>query len=259
MNREYYEQYRQIETTHWWFLGREQILKHLIREWLPRKANGEPVRILNVGCATGHSSEWLGEFGQVESIEYDEECAEMARQFTGLHVRQGNAEALEYADGSFDLVTAFDVLEHIPRDQVAASELQRVCAPGGLVLATVPAFQALWSEHDEINQHCRRYRVKELERLFHGSVLKAGYFNFWLFPAVAAMRLAQRFFKRRAAAPTSDFQRNPNSFLSPFLLRLLASERHLLTVPGWRLPFGISAFVVWRRASSLSNLSHQPS
>src|SRR3569623_639363 len=101
MNREYYEQYRQIETTHWWFLGRAQILKHLIHERLPGKPDGEPLRILNVGCATGHSSEWLGEFGQVESIEYDEECAEMARQFTGLPVRQDTAEAMQNADGSF--------------------------------------------------------------------------------------------------------------------------------------------------------------
>lgn len=255
MNREYYEQYRQIELDHWWFQGRERILKHLIRQWLPGKPAGQPLRILNVGCATGRTSEWLREFGEVTSIEYDAECAEMARQFTGMVIVQGNAEALDYADGSFDLVTAFDVLEHIPRDQMAATELIRVCAPGGLVLVTVPAFQELWSEHDDINQHCRRYRLKGISALFadtgaRGSILKAGYFNFWLFPAVALVRLVHRLMKqggfRKGALPVSDFQRDQGTFYGPLLGCLLASESRLLSAKGWSFPFGISAFVAWR-------------
>lgn len=251
VNREYYEQYRQIELHHWWFQGRERLLKHLIRHWLPTKPAGRPVKILNVGCATGHSSEWLREFGEVDSIEYDTECAEMARQFTGMPIHQGTAEALAYGDGSYDLVTAFDVLEHIPRHQVAAAELMRVCAPGGLVLITVPAFQELWSEHDEINQHCRRYRLKEISGLFcsndaGGTILKAGYFNFWLFPLVALVRLVQRALKRSNNAPVSDFQRHRGGMLSPLLMRLLASERRILSARGWSFPFGISAFVAWR-------------
>ncbi len=259
MNRDYYEQYREIELNHWWFQGRERLLKDLIRHWLPQMPAGRPVRILNVGCATGHTSEWLGEFGQVESIEYDEECAEMARQFTGLTIRQGSAEYLDYPDGSFDLVTAFDVLEHIPRDQAAAAELIRVCAPGGIVLVTVPAFQELWSEHDEINQHCRRYRLEGIAGLFDsgsakGDVLKASYFNFWLFPAVALARFAQRVMAssglRRNAAPTSDFQRNQGSWLSPLLRWILASESGLLTSTQATFPFGVSACVVWRADKS---------
>ena len=257
MDRDYYQQYRQIELNHWWFQARERILKHLLRCWAPDQVQGRPLRILNVGCATGRTSEWLGEFGEVESIEYDTECAEMARQFTGLPIRPGSAEALPYGDGSFDVVTAFDVLEHIPGkgDQVAALEMMRVCAPGGLVLVTVPAFQELWSEHDDVNQHCRRYRSEGITALFDGKnpkglVLKSGYFNFWLFPGVALIRLAQRALKAAGLVkrdkPASDFDRDQNNLLSPMLRSLMTSERHVLASDGLSFPFGISALVAWR-------------
>jgi len=261
MNREYYEQYRQVELNHWWFQGREVVLKSLVRRWLSARTDSSPIRILNVGCATGRSSEWLAEIGHVESVEYDAGCAEMARQFTGMAIQQGSAESLIYSDGSFDLVTAFDVLEHIQKDTVAAAELMRVCAPDGLVLVTVPAFQWLWSDHDLVNQHWRRYRRKELEALFvqasrDGAVAYSGYFNFWLCPVVMAVRLTQRLLKTLGLWSDkkpliSDFQRDNQNPMALVLRQLLSSEGRFVGSGRWWFPFGTSAYVGWLCANAL--------
>jgi len=261
MNPVYYAEYRENELNHWWFRGREAILRALVAYWVGDRPSALPPKTLNVGCATGRSSEWLSEFGAVESIEYDADCVAAARELTGLPIHQGSAERLQYETGSFDLVTAFDVLEHIEDHASAVHEMQRVCAPGGLVLVTVPAFQWLWSEHDEVNQHFRRYRRRELAGLFQnadvaGRVVGSSYFNCWLFPVVAGVRICRRFAKRfvkaRLDVPESDFCKDRGNPFAGLLFRIFASEAHILARRKSQLPVGSSIYVAWQK--TLENL-----
>jgi SAM-dependent methyltransferase len=260
MNPDYYIEYRENELNHWWFRGREAILRALVGQWARERGEAVPPRILNVGCATGRSSEWLTEFGPVESIEYDADCAAAARKLTGLPIQQGSAEDLQYDTGSFDLVTAFDVLEHIEQHVTAVLEMQRVCAPGGLVLVTVPAFQWLWSEHDEVNQHFRRYRREEVTALFGGSdwtgrIAGSSYFNYRLFPMVAGVRICHRvlrhFVPGKREAATSDFSRDRGNPCAGWLFRIFASEAPVLATRRNRFPFGSSIYVAWEKQSGV--------
>ena len=253
MDSAYYRSYRKLELEHWWFRGRETILRKLVAETVADSGEAEPgrTRILNVGAATGRTSEWLGEFGEVVSVEYNRDCARMAEEFTGLEMTVASAEDLPYPDNSFDLVTAFDVIEHIEDHQRAVDEMARVVREGGAIFVTVPAFPFLWSEHDDINHHYRRYRPKELPSLFgEMSTRRQGYFNFLLFPPIALVRVVSTFLRRWRSrdmgGPQSDFEISQPGVISRCLENVLIMEGRLIA-KGWRFPFGVSEFLVARK------------
>ncbi len=155
MNAAYYKEYYHIEREHWWFLVRNQIIMNHLRRQLP---TNRPLKILNVGIATGRTSELLTEFGSVKSVEYDQECFEFTKSAVpSLDLIQGSILELPFEDQSYDLVCALDVIEHVEDHQLAVREMQRVCKPNGLVCVTVPAFMFLWNQHDDVNHHVRRY------------------------------------------------------------------------------------------------------
>src|SRR5690606_6783902 len=123
------------------------------------------------------------EFGKVTSLEYDADCCAFTREKTGLEIIQGSVLELPFADNSFDLVCAFDIIEHVENDQKAVEEMLRVLKPGGSICVTVPAFMSLWTKHDDINLHFRRYRKEGLESLFNkakGGIGQCFYFNSFL-------------------------------------------------------------------------------
>jgi SAM-dependent methyltransferase len=249
MDAAYYQTYYRFERDHWWFRAREQIVVGHVGSLIGHL--GRPLRILNVGVATGRSSEVLARFGTVVSIEYDRATAEVARSVLGATVLRASIAELPCADCTFDLVCALDVLEHVENDRAATEELKRVCAPGGFVCVTTPAFQALWSHHDEVNHHLRRYYMRDVERLFAsgGTVVYSTYFTCILFPALFAFRVATRMLPNRTGRGDagSDFTvRNP-----PAVERLL--YRLMLIDASWishrrRLPFGASLLLSWQKA-----------
>ena len=101
---------------------------------------------------------------------------------------------------TFDLITCLDVIEHVADDRVALAELHRVCRPGGFMLVTVPAYQALWSRHDEANHHYRRYSRGSLRGAATGAgwaIVRTSSFNSVLLVPAAAIRLGQRQFGSR--------------------------------------------------------------
>ncbi|HMP94273.1 MAG TPA: class I SAM-dependent methyltransferase, partial [Phnomibacter sp.] len=142
MERHYYRQYAQLERQHWWFTIRARLLRQILTQHLPA---GIPPRILNVGCATGGSTLWLQQLGPVDSLEYDEECCRFCAEEVGIEVIQGSVLELPYESNQYDVVCAFDVIEHVDDHALAVTQLQRVCKPGGLVLISVPALMSLWS------------------------------------------------------------------------------------------------------------------
>ena len=186
MQHDYYKEYYELERNHWWFVAREGILSNYIQQLIQQeKLPSADLKILNVGCGPGRSSEYLSKFGKVTSIEYDKFCCEFASEKTGLEIINGSITELPFSDNSFDLVCAFDVIEHVEDDLLAVNEMKRVVKDEGIIFITVPAYMSLWSHHDEINQHFRRYKLHEVDRLFkfdkNGKTIFSSYFNFFLF------------------------------------------------------------------------------
>ncbi len=168
MDRAYYDEYYFLERNHWWFEVRSKIIDDRISKIISSASN---LSILNIGVATGATNHFLKGYGNVTSVEYDRECALFTYKMSGDPIIVASIEDLPFRTGSFDMVCAFDVIEHVEDDIGAVSEMQRVCKIGGNVIISVPAFMILWSHHDEINQHIKRYKLGEVTTLFNNSAL----------------------------------------------------------------------------------------
>lgn len=251
MRREYYQQYYHAERSHWWFKVREQIIKQKIYDkiCLP-----EGSRILNVGCGTGRSSQMLQTFGEVHSIEYDSECYEFVKSRIGIEIIQGSATDLPYPDGSFELVCAFDVIEHIKEDEKAVNEMARVCKNDGFIFITVPALKILWGSHDEINRHERRYRLGQIRNLFkdmNGKLTFGSYFNSILFIPILLFRLFRKLVPDRwiNAKTDSDLQIDIlPTFLNNIFYNIFLFEKSILR--RIKLPVGVSIIWIWKKEKS---------
>lgn len=250
LERSYYHEYFFFEQDNWWFVSRRRILMSLLRKFLPR---GKRLEILDAGCGTGINLEYLAEFGDVVGADSAEEAVEFCRQRGNRSVRLSDLCDLDWPDGSFDLVTALDVIEHIDRDDDAVRELVRVTRPGGNLLVTVPAFPALWSDHDEINHHRRRYRAEEVRQLLEHAgceIVKFTYMNSFLFPIAYAVRtwqqLRTKMFGESPHGPRTDFV-DYHPVVNALLTTIFTAETPLVTWAG--LPFGLSILCFARKRS----------
>ena len=244
MEESFYEEYAQIEASHWWFQGRRAIFNAMIRSLdLP----DNPL-LLDLGCGTGSNLKFLSAYGRVIGMDLGMVAAQYARARTSLPVLRGDVAALPFVTGSVDLITAFDLIEHIDDDTGCAREVARACRPGGYVMATVPAFQWMWGRQDVINQHKRRYRSRQLSQLFRDQGLEISrltYLNTLLFPVVAAVRLARRIAPTRNGQLRSDFAMTRPGPLNMLLSRIFAGEAW--AIRRWRLPIGVSLLCVARK------------
>lgn len=252
MNALYYQEYYELERKHWWFLARgEIIMAHLELMLADRTATGQKLRILNIGAATGRSSELLSRLGEVSSVEYDRECCLFTKEKLGIDIIHASILELPYDEEQFDLVCAFDVIEHVADDGLAVQEMHRVCRKDGLICVTVPAYEFLWSQHDEVNQHFRRYTARQLRKLFEttGSCRYLSYFNFWLFFPIAFFRLLAKILplqnKSRKDAG-SDFFVMGGSLLQKIFYRIFRSELFFIKNK-IRLWTGVSLITTWQR------------
>jgi SAM-dependent methyltransferase len=199
-----------VEDVHWWFVGRRRILLQLLDRYVGRGHEDER-QILDVGCGTGTMLAYLASYGKAQGVDVDEEAVGYCHERGLLDVRLGAAETLPFEDGSFDLVTALDVIEHLDDDAAALREMRRVLRPGGRILVTVPAHRFMWGDQDEVNMHKRRYVATELrDRLTANGfdVLRLSYMNAFMFAPIAAVRLLRRLQHRLRPGTTakSDFR-----------------------------------------------------
>jgi SAM-dependent methyltransferase len=231
----------EVDEHHWWYRGRRRI----IRAELERLALPAGSVVLDAGCGSGRTLEQLDAYGQVRGVELDPEAAEVARE-RGYEVEIGRLEDLPWDDGTFDLITCLDVIEHTPDDRVTLRELRRVCRPGAWLLVTVPAYQALWSLHDEANHHYRRYSRSSLRFAALGAgwqVQRMTSFNTVLLPPAAAVRVAQRR-RRDDRTYTPELKLGPD-WLNTALEQPLRLEAEWLS-RGRTLPAGLSLLAVMR-------------
>ena len=243
MERHTYPIMYESEGKHWWFVGRRRILESFVREICESLGKERP-RILDVGCGTGANLEMLMKFGEAEGVDVSEDALSFCRARGLGNVRRGAAEKLPYEDGTFDLVTALDVVEHLDDDAAGLREMRRVLKPEGRALLFVPAFMFLWGVQDDVSHHRRRYTAGELRRAVRGAgfeVERLTYANITFFAPILVGRLLMRLTGLRPAS-----ENNINvSALNGILGRLLGAERAILR--RLNLPFGVSALCVARR------------
>jgi SAM-dependent methyltransferase len=229
-----------LEDEHWWLVGRRRLLVALVEQECAR-LGGHVHRLVDVGSGTGRVLRDLGPLAdEAVGVEAEEVPLRISRE-RGLDVRDASVEQLPFADATVDLLSAFDVLEHIADDVGAAAEFKRVLRPGAVAVVSVPAYGWLWGGHDAIHGHHRRYTRRTLEAALVAAglhVTRAGYFNTLLFPAASGLRLAGRLSRRPAR---SDLRPVPRR-LNALLLHILLSERKRVLAGGF--PIGLSLFAI---------------
>lgn len=242
MQPEMYELFNRIETRHWWFRARRDIVVGLLAAAAPP---GRPRRVLDIGCGTGMMINALRPFGDVFGIDPDEQAVAYSRAKVAhpSRVRQGSLPDDLPRDQRFAIVTLLDVLEHVEDDVEALRAVHAVLEPDGILFVTVPAFMALWSGHDEINRHKRRYTMRELTAKLTRTgftLRKCSYFNTLLFPAAVVLKAYNRV--RWRAAPRAHIGPEPASWINSALWRIFALEGALLRHVNF--PLGVSLLAI---------------
>lgn len=247
MDLTYEAKYHQLEEQHWWFASRRDAVYDLIKGLnLPTTA-----AILEIGCSGGPLMQRLRAAGysDVMGIDVSAPAIELAQARGVPHVAVMDGAALEFADARFDLVIASDVLEHIEDEGKALREWTRVLKPGGQILVFVPAHKYLWSEHDVVNHHFRRYSRQGLVAALERAGLRTKRSSFWnaaMYFPTAALRLG----KRMLSGPVSP-EKKPGAtgdlhyLVGPanaVLLQWVKAENWLLR--HFNLPLGVSVFAL---------------
>jgi SAM-dependent methyltransferase len=226
------------DDRHWWYRGRRRILRATLDELeLP-----SPCGILDAGCGSGRTLDELIDYGDACGVDVSP-AAVAATRARGHEAHVGSVEELPFADDTFDLVTCLDVVEHTPDDRRTLAELRRVTRPGGALLLTVPAHPTLWSAHDEVNRHYRRYTRGSLIDAAVESDWVVGsttYFNAALLAPAAVVRLARR------GAPTDKSELSLTPPALDRMLELPSRAEAALLRSGKRLPIGLSLLAVLR-------------
>jgi SAM-dependent methyltransferase len=242
MDRDYELQTHRAEDGHWWYRGRRRVLERVLDGMgLPAE-----VRILDAGCGSGRNMVELARRGAVSGIEVSDTSVRVARERGVGEVISGSVLEMPFASDSFELAVCLDVIEHLRDDVAALRELRRVVAPGGSLLVTVPAYQWLWSGHDEINHHFRRYTRRSLRRAAEQAgwqQVRSTNFNSLLLPVAALLRILERF-SRKTTESSLDLWVPPRP-LNWLLERPLLLEASAIG-HGGRIPAGLSLLAVFR-------------
>lgn len=241
MDPGYGAQYARLYREHWWWRAREEYLVRLLDHTLGAGANGD---VLDFGCGDGLFFPALSRFGVPHGIEPDASLLDTAGPWRPS-ISTEPLQCDEKETSRYRLIVALDVLEHIAEPAPIVHELARRLLPGGWFVATVPAFQSLWTAHDDLNHHVRRYRLAELEALVRDAgleVVESRYLFSWVAIAKWMVARIERVVRRAPKSPTV-----PAAPVNATLLALSRLEHAVLA--GMRPPFGSSAIVVARRGN----------
>jgi len=248
---EEYEKMYNLEGSYWWFVGKRRIARNLIEEFVPLN---QREAILDVGCGTGATMCFLDHYGRVYGIDISEMALRFCQERHLSGLSRASALRLPFADSSFSLITAFDVLYHeeVVDDLTALREFHRACKEGGSVLISEPAFNFLWSWHDVAYHSKRRYVASELKSKLEKvgfQVVKLSYSNALLFPFIFAFRMWKRL-SRLSPEDHSDLK-PLNPYLNKAMLAVYNLEASLVCKT--RLPVGSSVVCVARKPVKIPN------
>lgn len=240
MRRDYAAAYRRLYERHWWWRAREAAVLAVLERFVTKDRRGGDV--LDVGCGDGLFFGPLARFGTVYGLEPDPATSQQGNPYEA-RIHRGGLDADFRPGRGFGVLTMLDVLEHIEDDAAAAARVCDLLQPGGTAVLTVPAHGRLWTSHDTMNRHFRRYSAAALRDVLEGAGLIVADVRFW-FHWVAAAKLAVRL-KERLQGPSAETPRVPAAMVNRVLRAFSTAE--LRGGRGLGLPFGSSLLAVARR------------
>ncbi|MEF3279771.1 MAG: class I SAM-dependent methyltransferase [Elusimicrobiota bacterium] len=236
----YTNEYLKIDLDNWWFRSRNDIISYLLLSNFKDKK----IKIIDIGCAGGSLLFYLKKKGFENLYGMDNNKSIIgSKNFKNINIVLGDALKTEFKNDFFDVVISSDILEHIENDEKAIEETNRILKKGGIFIVFVPAFKFLWSYHDVINEHKRRYTKRDLVNIIekHGfKILKASYWNFSFFIPALLIRWFKGFFRIRS----NDYYKLPY-LINKFIILILKFENFILRFINF--PFGVSVFVVAKK------------
>lgn len=235
MDREYAAAYPELYRRHWWWRVREQILLRALSSLF--EGATQDVRILDVGCGAGLFFDALQRFGTVEGIESDPVALEKAGRWRA-NIFQGELNASFQPAAPYDAILMLDILEHVPEPDQLLLHARKLLKPHGQLVITVPAFNWLWTRHDDINHHLRRYSSSQLRRVVHGAGLLMTD-STYLFQSLVVPKAVVRL-KETLLPGHPEVPRIPEQTLNTALQKWFLAE---YAVARW-LPFGTSLMVL---------------
>ncbi len=249
MKPENYEIIFEVEDDHWWFVGRRAVVFAQIETALGTQAS-QPAQserqILDIGCGTGATMDHLRKFGEVQGIDLAMIPLSFSRRRGHQRTMCASATELPFADETFDLITALDVVEHLDDDVKGLSEIRRTLKPGSPAVIYVPAFQALWGPNDDQSGHKRRYRLQQLQTAAENAGLTVERISYSNFAMFVPIWLGRKLLNLLGRTEASENKIN-HPLINKLLAWMFASEANWLR--RHRLPFGVSIVCVVRKTN----------
>ncbi len=239
MDKGYEQKYHSIEEYNWWFVARRQTILTMLKD-APRNA-----RILDIGCSGGVLMLALQDAGftNVSGLDFSVDAVEQCKSKGLKNVYEMDAHHPNFPDDSFDIIIASDCLEHLEKDELALKNWHKLLKKGGKGYIFVPAFMSLWTPHDEINHHYRRYTKQELTKKATSAgfqITKSSYWNFSLFFPTWVIRSLKKKKLKNAEQPKDDME-NVNPVVNKVLKTLIRLEDIFFNSMGF--PVGVSTMV----------------
>lgn len=243
MDKSYYRIFFEVQKKHWWFVAKKKIVIDSISRYVPARNDGH--RILDIGCGSGLMLNSLEQMGETSGMDMSDEAIGFSQEIFSGPVKKGYLpDNVPYENDYFSLITALDVIEHVEDDRAALKSIRAKMVEGGKAIITVPACMFLWSEHDVLNEHKRRYTRGELqEKLIQAgfTIEKISYYNSLLFPLIALIRFINNVLKRKG---DSDVDL-PSPLINFLLEKFFSAEIFFLRFINF--PIGVSVLAIVRK------------
>jgi 2-polyprenyl-3-methyl-5-hydroxy-6-metoxy-1,4-benzoquinol methylase len=231
-----YQKQRELQNSHWWFRGRKDIVKYILKNIIKNNHN----LILDIGSGSGGMISAIKELGTIESVELNKKLF--------YDLKKMNIKKIYHYDitkkrpnKKYNIITLFDVLEHIKNDEELLLQINNnLLKKRGVLVITVPAYNWLWTIHDDLNIHYRRYTKKEINRKLKKarlSIIKSTYFMTLLFPLAIASRVKIKLFQLKSL----DLYMPP-FFVNKVLHNIFVFERRIIDKISF--PFGLSILII---------------
>jgi SAM-dependent methyltransferase len=242
MDPSIYHTMASIEELHWWFRAKRKVLIHYIEKQILSQSTSDKRSYVSLdsGCGCGLMLKALNKYGKVTGIDFNEDAVNFSKKKFDCEVLQGDLTDTSFLKNrTFDLILCSDVLEHIEEDSKVINNLLKHLKPEGSLLLTVPAFMFLWSHHDVVHHHRKRYTKKNFEKLLKESDCQIpfiSYYDFFLFPPILLIRLIQKII------PVQKLEtdlRLPPFWLNKIVEKIFSVERFFISKK-IQFPFGVS-------------------
>ena len=242
MDKEFYQKFFEVQKKHWWFVSKKKIVLDFINRYV--RAKGDH-KILDIGCGSGLMLNALEQMGDTYGMDMSDDAINFSKEIFSGTVKKGMLpDNIPYDNEYFSLVVALDVIEHVDDDRASLAAIRSHIADGGQAVISVPACMFLWSEHDELNEHKRRYTLEELKmKLIDAgfTIEKISYFNTFLFPLISLVRMINNLLKRKGGSDVDL----PHPAVNYILEKVFSLEKYFLRIMNF--PIGVSVIAVVRK------------